>query len=255
MARVLFAPETFNLGETSRGIEVGRAMCADGHDVAPPGGGDWHTGEDEGGHMGIYRDRVVPRIIDATCGIEAVEPLRRRVCAGLHGEVVEIGFGSGLNVPFYPPEVTRVLAVEPADLAWRLASERVAAGRVPVERSGLDGQRLPFADGTADAVLVTWSLCTIPDPVTALGEARRILRRGGTVHFVEHGLAPDADVRRWQRRLEPIQRRIGGGCRLTREPLRFLESAGLTVTTVDEFYQEGAPRPFGAISLGTAVPA
>ena len=205
--------------------------------------------------MGIYRDHVVPRIIDATCGIGAVEPLRRRVCAGLHGEVVELGFGSGHNVPFYPPAVTRVHAVEPADLAWRLATDRVAAGRVPVERSGLDGQRLSFADGTADAVLVTWSLCTIPDPVTALGEARRVLRPGGMVHFVEHGLAPDAEVRRWQRRLQPIQRRVGGGCRLTREPVRMFAAAGLAVTAVDEFYQEGAPRPFGAISLGTAVPA
>lgn len=186
--------------------------------------------------MGIYRDRVVPRIIDATCGIEAVEPLRRRICAGLHGEVVEIGFGSGLNVPFYPRAVTRVRAVEPADLAWRLATERVAAAAIPVERSGPDGQCLPLADGTADTVLVTWSLCTIPDPVAALREVRRVLRRGGTLHFVEHGLAPDADVRRWQRRLEPVQRRVGGGCRLTREPLRLLEEAGFAVTAVDEFY-------------------
>lgn len=203
--------------------------------------------------MGIYLEQVVPRLVDATCGMRLAEPLRRRVCAGLRGEVVEVGFGSGLNVPHYPPAVTRVHAVEPADLAWRLAEERVAAGRVPVERSGLDGQRLPLEDATADTVLVTWSLCTIPDPGAALREARRVLRPGGTIHFLEHGLAPDPGVQRWQHRLEPIQKRVAGGCHLTREPVALLEAEGFTVTEVDQFYQEGVPRVFGALSLGTAA--
>lgn len=202
--------------------------------------------------MSVYRDHVLPRIVDATCGIAAVEPHRRRVCSGLHGQVLEIGFGSGLNVPFYPGTVTRVRAVEPADLAWRLAAQRVAASTVPVERSGLDGQRLPFSDGEFDTALVTWSLCTIPDPGAALVEVRRVLRPGGTLHFVEHGLAPDADVRRWQRRLEPIQKRVGGGCHLTREPVAMLQEGGFTVTDVDHFYQAEGPKSFGALSLGVA---
>lgn len=202
--------------------------------------------------MGFYRNHVLPRIVDFACGMAASEPYRRRVCADLHGEVVEIGFGSGLNVPFYPATVTGVRAVEPADLAWRLAAERVAASDVPVERAGLDGQHLPFADESFDSALVTWALCTIPDPVAALEEVRRVLRPGGTLHFLEHGLAPDEGVRRWQRRLEPVQKRVAGGCHLTREPVVMLEAAGFAVAAVERFYEDGAPKVLGADSLGVA---
>jgi len=203
--------------------------------------------------MGLYRDHVLPRLVNATCGIAAMEPHRRRVCAGLHGEVVEIGFGSGLNAPFYPATVARVRAVEPADLAWRLAADRVAASVVPVERAGLDGQRLPLADDAVDSALVTWSLCTIPDPVAALTEVRRVLRPGGTLHFLEHGLAPDADVRTWQRRLEPIQKRVAGGCHLTRDVVAMVEAAELSVREVEHFYQEEGLRSVGASTLGVAT--
>lgn len=202
--------------------------------------------------MAIYRDHILPRIVERACGLAGLEPLRRRVCAGLRGEVVEIGFGSGHNVPFYPREVTRVLAVEPADLAWRLADARIAASPVAVERSGLDGQRLTLGDESVDTALVTFSLCTIPDVLAALAEVRRVLRPEGTVHFVEHGLAPDGDVRRWQRRLDPIQKRLAGGCHLTREPVALLEAAGFAIVEVDQFYQQDAPRPLGALSLGVA---
>lgn len=202
--------------------------------------------------MGLYRDHVLPRLVDTTCGIAPLEPLRRRVCAGLRGEVLEIGFGSGLNLPSYPPSVTRVRAVEPADLAWRLATDRRAASPVPVDRAGLDGERLDLDDASLDAALVTFSLCTIPDPAAALAEVRRVLRPGGTLHVLEHGLAPDADVRRWQRRLEPIQKRMAGGCHLTRQPGVMLETAGFTGVELDHFYLPDAPRPLGALSLGTA---
>lgn len=203
--------------------------------------------------MGLYRDHVLPRIVDRTCGIGALEPLRRRVCAGLRGEVLEIGFGSGLNLPWYPAAVTRVRAVEPADLAWRLATDRRTASLVPVDRAGLDGQRLDLDDDAVDSALVTFSLCTIPDPVAALWEVHRVLRPGGTVHFAEHGLAPDADVRRWQRRIEPIQKRVAGGCHLTREPVAMLGTAGFEILDVEHFYQEDAPRTLGALSVGVAV--
>lgn len=199
--------------------------------------------------MGLYRDHVLPRIVERSCGLAALEPLRRRVCAGLRGEVLEIGFGSGLNLPSYPSAVTRVRAVEPADLAWRLAADRRTASPVPVDRAGLDGQGLDLDDASVDHALVTFSLCTIPDPAAALAEVRRVLRPGGALHVLEHGLAPDADVRRWQRRLEPIQKRLAGGCHLTREPVGMLEAAGFTPAEVDQFYLEEGPRPLGAMTL------
>ncbi|GAJ81586.1 hypothetical protein NBRGN_038_02580 [Nocardia brasiliensis NBRC 14402] len=198
---------------------------------------------------------MVPRIVDAACGMRFNEPLRERVCAGLSGRVVEIGFGSGLNVPFYPETVELVSAVEPADLGWRLASERVAAARVPIERSGLDGQSLPFGDNSFDSALSTWTLCTIPDVATALAEVRRVLAPGGTLHFVEHGLAPDQRVQVWQHRLNPIQKTFAGGCHLNRDIRGLLTDAGFEIRDIDVFYGEDAPRFLAAQSLGVAVAA
>jgi ubiquinone/menaquinone biosynthesis C-methylase UbiE len=149
--------------------------------------------------------------------------------------------------------VSQVDAVEPADVAWKLADKRLRATSVPVQRSGLNGQRLPFADNSYDAALSTWTLCTIPDVAAALAEVRRVLKPGGTLHFVEHGLAPDEKVRRWQHRLEPMQKRLFGGCHLTRPVVDLLTTAGFTITELDVFYEEGAPKVLGADSLGTAV--
>jgi SAM-dependent methyltransferase len=202
--------------------------------------------------MGLYRQQAVPRIINCLCG-RRFAALRRRVCAGLAGDVLEIGFGSGLNVPFYPAAVTQVAAIEPADVGWSLAAARIAAARVPVRRAGRDARSLPFADGAFDAALSTWTLCTIPDPVAALREIRRVLRPGAALHFVEHGLAPDERVRRWQRRLDPLERRLAGGCRFTQPIAGLLADAGFAIRELDVFYARGVPKVSGAYSLGTAV--
>lgn len=201
--------------------------------------------------MGFYDDRILPRAINVICGAKAMFPIRQWACEGLTGEVVELGFGSGLNVGAYPDAVTRVSAIEPSDGGWQLAEQRVANSITPIVRAGLDGQRLPFDDNTFDSALTTFTLCTIPDLQAALAEVRRVVKDGGTLHFLEHGLAPDEKVRRWQHRLDPIEQRIAGGCRLTREIPRELTDAGLTIAANKQFY--GAwPKSFGALNVGVA---
>jgi ubiquinone/menaquinone biosynthesis C-methylase UbiE len=203
--------------------------------------------------MGFYAQHVLPRFIDRACGAKTLRPLRTRVCAGLAGDVIEIGFGTGHNIAHYPDGVQRVTAVEPSDLAWQLAAERRAASPVQIERSGLDGQRLPFDDAAFDCALSTWTMCTIPDAVAALTELRRVLKPGARLHFLEHGLAPDVKVQRWQHRLEPVQKRLAGGCTFTRRIPAMIEAAGFTITDLDVFYAKGEPKFAGADSLGVAT--
>ncbi|WP_278315182.1 class I SAM-dependent methyltransferase [Lolliginicoccus levis] len=205
--------------------------------------------------MGIYGDTILPRIINVACGTKLTGPQREQACAGLTGDVVEIGFGSGLNIPYYPPAVSRVLAIEPADAAWHIARKRVAHSPVPVERHGLDGQSLPLDDASCDSALSTWTLCTIPDVAAALREVRRVLKPGGTFHFVEHGLAPDSTVQNWQHRLNPLQQKLFGGCNLDRPIVPLIEDAGFTISSIEEFYEKGTPKFLGALSLGVATRA
>ena len=202
--------------------------------------------------MGWYRNQVVPRMANALLSTKTTGQTRERVCAGLTGTVVEIGFGSGLNAGYYPAEVTEVLAVEPADVAWRIAEPRVAQAKVPVRRVGLDGQSLPLPDASVDAALSTWTLCTIPDVQRALAEVRRVLRPGGALHFVEHGRSPSEKVARWQLRLDPVQKRLAGGCHLSRPIDELLTGAGFTLERLDTYQQPKEPKPFGWFYEGVA---
>lgn len=204
--------------------------------------------------MGVYNDHVLPHLINVAMGVKAIRPIRQRVAEGLAGQVVEIGFGTGHNLPFLPVDVTRLLAVEPNTRSVQLAAGRISRAPFPVTVVGLDGEQIPLPDDTADAVLCTWSLCTIPHPLAALREMSRVLKPGGELHFVEHGAAPDAKVRAWQDRFNPVQNRIAGGCNLNRDIPALLEQGGFTVTKLDSYYNKGEPKMVGWIFEGRAVP-
>ena len=184
---------------------------------------------------------MVPRMADVSLRGHEVGELRDLALGGLRGRVLEIGFGSGLNVRWYPPEVTAVGAVEPSDVGWRLSERRRARSAIPIERTGLDGERIDEPDASYDGAVSTFTLCTIPDAAAALREVRRVLRPGATFHVLEHGLAPEADVARRQRRWEPVQKRLAGGCHLTRDPVALLDAAGFTIVEREAAYLPG-PR-------------
>ena len=205
--------------------------------------------------MGFYGERVFPRAMNRLMNTKQTRETRARVCAPLSGDIVEIGFGTGLNLPHLPPAVTVVLAVDPLERGRTLASERIAASPVSVEFVGLDGQLLPLADDSADAALSTWTLCSIPDPVAAVSEINRVLRPGGTLHFVEHGCSPDPGVRKWQRRLNPIQRRVACGCNLDRDIPSILRDGGLSVDSLNTYYMKGSPKILGWTFEGVAAAA
>lgn len=190
---------------------------------------------------------MVPRMADRALRSHEIGALREVACAPLRGALVEIGFGSGLNVRWYPAGVTSVAAVEPSDVGWSLSAPRRDRTGVPIRRRGLDGQHLDERDASYDAALVTFSLCTIPDPALALTELRRVLRPGGVLGVLEHGLSPDAPVARWQRRLDPLQRRVAGGCHLSRDVTGLVEAAGFVVDHLESSYLDGPAlsRPWG----------
>lgn len=198
-----------------------------------------------------YEDRVLPRIIDKVMDNAEVHAIRAEVCDGLFGEVVELGFGSGPNVPFYPADVVRVRAVDPAELGWKLAKKRIDASPVSIAFVGLDGQSLPIDDNQADSVLCTWTLCTIPDPLRALEEVQRILKPGGRMHFVEHGLAHQAKGQTAQRRITPIWKQFAGGCHLDRPMIDLMETAGFEVDA--RRFVSARIKTVGSMYLGTAT--
>jgi ubiquinone/menaquinone biosynthesis C-methylase UbiE len=203
--------------------------------------------------VSFYGDKVLPRLQDKAMNRQGTGEVRARVCAGLSGKVLEIGFGTGLNVRYYPPGVTTVLAVEPSPVCMRLAEPRISRSHTPVELAGLTGEHIDLPAEGVDVVLSTWTLCTIPDLPAALGELRRVLKPGGAFHFVEHGHAPDAKTARWQQRLEPLNRKLAGGCHLTRRIAESIEQGGFEIEQLDTYYSEGEPKPWGYTYEGRAV--
>lgn len=204
----------------------------------------------------LYERLVLPRLVDRVCGTRVIERQRRAVVPQARGEVLEIGFGSGLNLPYYDRgQVGRLWALEPSAPMRALAAGRIAAAGLDVRLLDAPGEALPLPDHSVDTVVVTYALCTIPDAPAALAQARRVLRPGGRLLFAEHGAAPDAGVRRWQDRLDRPWSRLAGGCHLNRDVAALLARAGFRVEDMQTGYLRGTPRWAGFNTWGSARPA
>jgi ubiquinone/menaquinone biosynthesis C-methylase UbiE len=205
--------------------------------------------------MGFYQDQLLPRLQNKVMDRKDLREVRARVCSELAGDVVEVGFGTGLNARYYPETVRRIAAVEPSTLCMRIAEPRIAATSAKVELAGLTGEKLDLPSEEFDAALSTWTLCTIPDVDAAVREIRRVLKPGGKFHFVEHGQAPDAEVARWQARIEPPWKHIAGGCHVTRRISELVERAGFQIDGMQTYYISGEPKIFGYTFEGVATKA
>lgn len=203
--------------------------------------------------MGFYEKRILPFILNAAMDQKPIRYQRKKVVPHAEGRILEIGIGSGLNLSFYDPtKVEKIWGLDPS-AELRVYAEKEAA-KVPfdVEFIGLDAEEIPLDDASVDTVLMTYTLCTIPDPVTALKGMRRVLKPGGKLIFCEHGKAPDESVQRWQNRLNPIWKKIGGGCNLNRKIPMLIEEGGFNVADLDTMYIPG-PRPMTFNYWGSAV--
>jgi SAM-dependent methyltransferase len=202
--------------------------------------------------MGVYAKYVFPHLMDWAMGSRRLQEQRREALMPLHGEVLEIGFGTGLNLPHYPSAATRIIALEPARLLPRKVSHRIAAAPMPVTIVQGSAEHLPFHDHRFDCVVSTWTLCTIPNVLAALREIGRVLKPGGRFVFLEHGRSNAPAVARWQDRLNPLQQRIGAGCNMNRPIDRLITEAGLTLGQLERFQMPGMPRLVGEMYRGVA---
>lgn len=203
--------------------------------------------------MSFYDRHILPRLLDLAMRSQVLDRYRQRAIATARGVVLEIGVGSGLNLALYGPAVERVWAIDPSPELLRLASSRIANAGVPVSLVRASGERLPFADASFDTAVTTWTLCSIADPMTALIETRRVLKPGGCLVFVEHGLSPEPGVARWQHGLTPCWRRIGGGCHLDRKIDDLIGAAGFRLDAIETGYMTG-PKPWTFLYQGRATP-
>lgn len=204
--------------------------------------------------MGLYSRYILPKVIHFTCGLKPNMRQREKVVPRAHGRVLEVGIGSGLNLPYYDSaKVSKVWGLDPAPEMTQMAKRAVRSLPFEVEFIGLPGDEIPLEDNSVDTVVVTYTLCTIPDTAPALRQISRVLRPGGELIFCEHGAAPDASVRRWQDRLNPIWKRLGGGCNLNRPIPTLIEAGGFRIKSLDTMYIIGW-RPAGFNYWGTAVP-
>ena len=201
--------------------------------------------------MSLYERYVLPRLLDLAMRNSEVARYRRRLVPRAAGRVVEIGIGSGLNLPFYGGEVERVVGIDPSEELLAMTRRKAAGSRFPVELIARSAESLPLESASADCAVTTFSLCTIPEPMAALREVHRVLRPGGTFIFAEHGLAPDASVARWQHRLNPWWTRLAGGCNLDRRIDALIITAGFEITDITREYARG-PRPFAFVYSGVA---
>lgn len=203
--------------------------------------------------MGFYDNHILPRVINCACGTKPICKQRQKVVPLASGTVLEIGIGTGLNLPYYDTDkVERLIGLDPCEQSWKLAGKRARELAIPVEFVGLPGEQIPLDDNSVDTVLVTFSLCTIPDPVTALKGMRRVLKPAGQLIFCEHGIAPDASVRKWQNRLNGFWGTFTGGCNINRDIPSLLTQGGFEIDVLDEMYLPGTPRIAGYNFWGCA---
>jgi ubiquinone/menaquinone biosynthesis C-methylase UbiE len=202
--------------------------------------------------MGFYADRIFPYLMDWTLSRSRFRELRREALASAHGSVLEIGFGTGLNLPHYPGSVTKLTVLDPAVLLPAKVTRRIASAFMPVDVRHLAAEALPFEDDHFNCVVSTFALCTIPDPVAALLEVRRVLKSDGCYLFLEHGRSDDVRVARWQDFFNPLQQRLACGCNLNRPIDALIRGAGLQVNRLDRFRLESVPRIVGEMYRGVA---
>lgn len=203
--------------------------------------------------MGFYGDHIFPRLMEWVMAGDEFLRLRRELLASTHGEVLELGIGTGLNLQHYPATVTELHAVDPAQLLPKTIAARSACLSFPVRIQRGTAETLPYADRRFDYVVSTWTLCTIPDPALALHEVGRVLKQGGRFLFLEHGRSDNRTIAAWQDRLNPIQNVIGCGCNLNRQIDRLITQSGLTIAHLDRFSMQGVPRLAGEMYRGTAL--
>lgn len=203
--------------------------------------------------MGFYEEQILPRGINWAMSGKRFSTLRKQYLKDVGGKVLEVGFGSGLNLPFYTSRVTHLYALDPSEVGRRLAKKRIRRVSFPVEFVELDGIHIVLPDQSVDAVVSTWTLCTIPDPVFALQEIRRVLKPGGVFYFLEHGISPDRGVARLQNLWNPIQKRFAGGCHVNRDIDHLIQDAGFKILGHKRFYMEG-PKMFSYMYGGAASP-